>query len=57
MVQVRDDPIIRAMERTGNFPWYSDEEERGFHRISHGFDVTASPPGEALGEDAKNARK
>lgn len=57
MVQVRDDPIIRAMERTGNFPWYSNEEERGFRRISHGFDVTASPPGEALGEDAKNARK
>lgn len=48
MVQVRDDPIIRAMERTGNFPWYAAEEEKGFHLISHGAAVTASPQGEAF---------
>lgn len=48
MVQVRDDPIIRAMERTGNFPWYDAEEEKAFHLISHGAAVTASPPGEAF---------
>ncbi len=48
MVQVRDDPIIRAMERTGNFPWYAAEEEKAFHLISHGAAVTASPPGEAF---------
>ena len=48
MVQVKDDPIIRAMERTGNFPWYAAEEEKGFPLISHGTAVTASPQGEAF---------
>ena len=48
MVQVRDDPIVRAMERTGIFPWYAAEEEKDFHLISHGAAVTASPQGEAF---------
>lgn len=51
MVQVRDDPIIRAMEAWGYFPAYSGAEQGDTLSVTAA--PTAPPEGEPMGGETK----
>lgn len=48
MIQVRDDPMIRAMENWGYFPAYSATEQED--ALSGGCADSPPPEGEPMGE-------